>query len=104
MRIWQKIILGVVVCLTIWSLGVMINNPQAFFQNWFESKVEAQSLQRFQLQEYQWWNRDGKTRTIYGAEVIMVAICDTATGTLLYSDGNRGGIWGVPNGCQKTSR
>lgn len=58
-------------------------------------KVEAQSSNRFQLQAVETWKTN---RNVY---IRLAAICDTATGTLIYSGGYNGGVWGVPNGCHK---
>ena len=53
-------------------------------------KVEAQSPKRLQLQTEE---------RVNGWNPIQV-ICDTANGNLLYAT-SVGGIWVVPNGCQK---
>lgn len=89
----------ITVFLLICGLGILDNYTNGFSY----TKVEAQSPQRFQFQAVGYWDHNGRTNsnTHYHK---LDAICDTATGTLIYSSGYEGGIWGVPNGCQKDPR
>lgn len=58
--------------------------------SFFSSKIEARSLNRLQLEAQE---------SVAGWNVMQV-ICDTETGTLLYRTNS--GLWGNPNGCQKS--
>ncbi len=59
------------------------------------SKVETASKKRFELQ----------AKEAIDDYNYMVAICDTATGNLVYTNNDRrGGMAVVINGCQKNTR
>ncbi len=71
------------------------------------TKVEAQSLQRFQFEAVGSWTNDGRTdRGGFGTISFKVAaICDTKNGNLIYiSGGSQSAPAVVPNGCQKNPR
>ena len=59
------------------------------------TKIEAQSPKRFQIQTTE------KIADYYN----LMAICDTATGNLIYTGNDyRTGITVIPDGCQKNPR
>ncbi|OGN06816.1 MAG: hypothetical protein A3B86_02875 [Candidatus Yanofskybacteria bacterium RIFCSPHIGHO2_02_FULL_38_22b] len=68
-------------------------------QNPFFATVEAQSPIRFEVQKSEYIVPGDR---FYNYK--LTAVCDTATGTLLYSTGYQSGLWGVANGCAKTNR
>ncbi len=81
------------------SFGLMTDHY--FAPATVEAQVER-SEARFQFQALGKWDYSGKSNNnIY---YTLAAICDTYTGTLIYSSGDKGGIWGVPNSCAKNPR
>ena len=80
-------ILVITIFLVICGFGII----RQYFGDPAYAEVEAQSHKRLQLQAEE---------SVRGWNPIQV-VCDVETGTILYRVANGGGIWGLPNGCQR---